>query len=138
MRNLLRAREDAKQAEKRAKRQLNMYLLRSDRVWNGRTRWTAAHMLWIGSQAFENEADSIVLADYLYEVRRLTDRVAELTKSIEELVPQLECYPLIQALQAFRGIKTLVATWVAVEIGDFRLWVPETLRTAPRPAITGF
>lgn len=120
MRNLLRTREDAKQAETRAKKQLNMFLLRHGRIWPGRSRWTQAHMLWIGAQAFDHEPDVIALSDCLHEVRRLTERVKSLTRSIEELVPNLECYPLILALQAFRGIKTLVATWIAVEIGDFR------------------
>jgi transposase len=120
MRNLLRAREDAKRAEHKAKQQLNMFLLRSDRIWPGRSRWTLAHFEWIGKQVFDQEYDVIVLADYLHEVRRLQDRVAELTKSIEELAPHLESWPLIQALQAFRGIKVLVATWLAVELGDLR------------------
>ena len=120
MRDLLRAREDAKQAEKRAKKQLGMFLLRHGRIWSGQSNWTLKHMLWIGAQGFDNEADTIVLGDYLHEVRRLTERVKSLTTSIEELVPSLECYPLIVALQALRGVKTLVATWVAIEIGDFR------------------
>lgn len=120
MRDLLRAREDAKQAEKRAKRQLNMFLLRQGRIWSGRSRWTLEHMLWISKQSFEQQADTLVLSDYLHEVRRLTERVASLTKSIEELVPTMKCYPLILALQALRGVKTIVATTLAVEIGDFR------------------
>ena len=77
-------------------------------------------MRWIGAQAFEHEADVRVLSDYLEEVRRLTQRVADLTASIEELSRQLENYPLIESLQAFRGIQVLLATWIAVEIGDFR------------------
>lgn len=120
MRDLLRAREDAKQAEKRAKKQLAMFLLRHGRVWTGQSNWTLKHMLWIGAQSFDNEADVVVLGDYLHEVRRLTERVKSLTTSVEELAPNLDCSPLIVALQALRGVKTLVATWVAIEIGDFR------------------
>lgn len=120
MRNLLRAREDAKRAEHKAKQQLNMFLLRSGRIWGGKSRWTRDHLLWVGKQAFEQEADVLTLSDYLHEVERLRDRVADLTKSIEELAPKLESWPLIQALQAFRGIKILVATWIAVELGDLR------------------
>lgn len=120
MRNLLRAREDAKRAERTARRQLGSFLLRSGRIWQGRSSWTQAHLKWIGSQAFDHEADIRVLSDYLSEVRRLTQRVADLTAAIEELSRELESYPLIQSLQAFRGIQVLLATWVVVEIGDFR------------------
>ena len=120
MRNLLRTREDAKKAEKTARRQLGSFLLRSGRVWSGRSNWTIAHMQWIGSQAFEHEGDVITLSDYLAEVRRLTERVKDLTTSIEEHCRELEAYSLIENLQAFRGIKTLLATWITVEIGDFR------------------
>jgi len=97
-----------------------MYLLRQGRIWQGASRWTVAHMHWVATQTFEREADMRVLTDYSHEVGRLIDRVKTHTQSIEELIPTLECYPLILALQAFRGIKTLVATWIAIEIGDFR------------------
>ena len=120
MRNLLRAREDARSARHKARQQLNMFLLRSGRIWEGRSRWTRAHMLWIGSQKFDDEADTRVLSDYLHEVEHLVERVALFDKYIEELAPRLETYPLIQALQAFRGIKLLMATWIAVELGDLR------------------
>jgi transposase len=120
MRNLLRAREDAKRAEKTARKQLGSFLLRSGRVWEGKSNWTQKHIQWIGSQAFDHEADIRVLADYLSEVRRLKERIDDLTKSIEDLSRELECYPLIEAFQAFRGIQILLATWIAVEIGDFR------------------
>lgn len=120
MRNLLRAREDAKRAERSARRQLSSFLLRSGRIWQGKTTWTKDHLKWIGSQAFDHEADVLVLSDYLQEVRRLTDRVADLTRSIDQLAPQLEQYRLIQSLQAFRGIQLLLATWIVAEIGDFR------------------
>ncbi len=120
MRNLLRGREDAKKAETRARRQLNSFLLRSSRIWSGRSKWTKLHFEWIGAQAFDHEADILTLSDYLNEARRVTERVAELTKSIESLSSELESRDLVQALQAFRGIKVLLATWITVEIGDFR------------------
>lgn len=120
MRNLLRTREDAKDAEGRARRQLGSFLLRSGRIWQGKSRWTKEHLTWIGSQAFDQEADVLVLSDYLQEVRRLTARVADLTKSIDQLAQQLEQYRLVQCLQAFRGIQLLLATWIVAEIGDFR------------------
>jgi len=120
MRNLLRAREDAKNSESRARRQLGSFLLRSGRIWQGRSNWTILHMNWIGSQAFDHEADAIVLSDYLAEVRRLGQRIKDLTKSIEELCRELETYRMIENFQAFRGIKVLLATWLAVEVGDFR------------------
>lgn len=120
MRNLLRAREDAKRAERTARRQLGSFLLRSGRIWHGRSTWTIEHMKWIGSQHFEHEADVVTLSDYLAEVRRLTQRVKDLSKSIEDLCQELEAFRLIENFQAFRGIKVLLATWIAVEIGDFR------------------
>ena len=85
MRNLLRAREDARNARHKARQQLNMFLLRSGRIWEGRSRWTRGHMLWIGSQKFDDEADTRVLSDYLHEVEHLAERVAMFDKHIEEL-----------------------------------------------------
>lgn len=120
LRDLERARDDAKKAEKRAKQQLGKFLLRHGRRWDGASNWTQKHFEWIRRQSFEHEAQQRVLRDYLKAVEDATERVKRLTKDIEELIHQSALAPLVVALQALRGVATISSAVIAAEIGDLR------------------
>lgn len=118
IRDLERAREDAKKAEKVARHQLGKFLLRHGRRYTRKT-WTYEHMAWIRVQRFENPAQQCVLEDYLKTVEDLKERVKRLTAAIVEAVERWELKPLVQAFQALRGVQVLSAVTIAAEIGDF-------------------
>jgi transposase len=118
MRDLERARDDAKKAERVARHQLGKFLLRHERRYSGKTSWTVKHLEWIRAQHFAHEAQQRVLEDYLRTVEDLSERVERLTKSIVELVETWSLRPLVKALQALRGISVVSATVVAAELGD--------------------
>ncbi len=120
LRDLERARDDAKRAERTARHQLDKFLLRHGHIWSGKTKWTIGHMRWIRGQEFEQLAQRRVLADYLKAVEDGTERVKQLEKDIEEAVRESVLAPLITALQAFRGIALVSATVIAAELGDLR------------------
>ena len=120
MRDLERARDDAKRAERTARQQLGKFLLRHDRRWEGRTSWTTRHLEWIRRQQFDQPAQQRVLADYLKAVEDAGERVEHLTRHIEELVQTTALAPLVKALQAFRGIALVSAVTIAAEVGDLR------------------
>jgi transposase len=85
MRDLERARDDAKNAERSVRHQLDKFLLRHSRKWS-KTLWTQLHWAWIERQEFAEEASRRVLADYVRAVREATARVERLERDIEELV----------------------------------------------------
>jgi transposase len=120
LRDLSRAREDAKNAERVARHQLDKFLLRNDRRYDGRTLWTQAHRQWIRRQKFAHAAQTRVLNDYLKQVEDAAARIEALTRDLEELVPHSPLAPLITALQAFRGIRLVTAVVIASELGDLR------------------
>lgn len=120
LRDLERARDAAKGAEKRAKQQLGKFLLRQGRRWHGATNWTQAHLAWIRRQSFEQEAHRRVLGDSIQTVEQASERVARLESDIEELIAQSTLAPLVQALQALRGVATISSVVIAAEIGDLR------------------
>lgn len=120
MRDLERARDDAKNAERAARHQLTKFLLRHDRKYSGKTSWTAMHLDWIRKQQFEHEAQNRVLVDYLQAVELATQRVEQLTKDIAELVDQWSLKPLVKALMGLRGVQMISAVVLAAEIGDFQ------------------
>jgi transposase len=119
IRDLERARDDAKCAERVARHQLGKFLLRHDRHWEGKT-WTQKHHDWIRVQKFDYPAQQRVLEDYLKTVEDLAERVERLTAAMEELVQETALAPLVQALQAFRGISTVSAVTIAAEAADLR------------------
>jgi len=119
IRDLERARDDAKCAERVARHQLSKFLLRHDRHWEG-TSWTVRHRDWIRTQKFEYPAQQRVLEDYLKTVEDLAERVERLTAQVVELVEETVLAPLVKSLQAFRGISVVSAVTVAAEVGDLR------------------
>lgn len=119
IRDLERARDDAKRAERVARHQLSKFLLRQERHWQG-TTWTQKHRDWIRVQKFDYPAQQRVLEDYLKAVEDLAERVERLTTQVEELVQETALAPLVKALQAFRGISVVSAVTIAAETSDLR------------------
>jgi len=116
VRDLERARGDAKCAERVARHQLGKFLLRHDRHWDGKA-WTQKHLNWVRTQKFAYPAQQSVLADYLKAAEDLAERVASLTAAMEKLVEETVLAPLVKALQAFRGISVVSAVTIAAEVG---------------------
>jgi len=125
IRDLERARDDAKCAERVARHQLSKFLLRHDRRWEG-TTWTRRHLDWIRGQKFTYAAQQRVLEDYLKTAEDLAERVQRLTDQVEELVQETALAPLVKALQAFRGISVVSAVTIAAEAGDLRRFASAT------------
>ncbi len=120
LRDLVRARDAAKRAERSARQQLSSFLLRNGRRFPGKKTWSRPHLDWVHAQQFELEAHRRLLDDALHAVTEATARVARLTASICELVESSSLRPMVKALQAFRGIDVLSAAVVATEVGDLR------------------
>jgi transposase len=120
MRDLERAREDAKNAERVVRHQLSKLLLRHERVWNGATKWTEAHLSWVRTQKFSCPVLQRVCEDAVQAVEQAGQRVAQLTHDLSEYTAGWSQRPLVQALQALRGVQLVSAVVLAAEIGDYR------------------
>jgi len=120
LRDLERARDDAKRAEKTVKHQLAKFLLRQGRRYSEGKQWTQRHWRWIEVQKFSHEAHRRVVVDSIQAVRQAAERVARLERDLGELIEGWVLEPLVRNLQAFRGVAQLTAVGLAAEIGDFR------------------
>lgn len=120
IRDLERARSDAKQAERSARQQLSKFLLRHERWFTSGKTWGPAHQAWLAQQKFDEPAQQDVLSDYREAVELATARVERLTKKLGERSAAWEKAPLVTALQALRGIEMVSAVTLVAEIGDFR------------------
>lgn len=118
IRDLTRAREDAKYAQTRARQRLGSFLLRHGRRFTGRSRWTRAHMSWLRQQGFEHPSQHVVLEEYLQAVEEATARLERLEGQLRE---QVECWSqaaVVKALMAHRGVSLVVAATTVAELGD--------------------
>lgn len=119
MRDLTRARDDMKSQERKARQQLNAFVLRHGHHWpRGKTRWTKTHFNWLESIRFEQSWLQIVLQEYIDAVKAATQRVADLTDQLLRALPSWSLAPVVEALVALRGIDKLAATVLLAELGD--------------------
>ena len=122
LRDLVRAREAAKQDQLRARHRLSKFLLRSgQRPAPGVKSWTQIYMAWIRQIRFGQMAQESTRLDYLHEVEHMGERVARLEQAIAEaakLAPP-ELQEVIKGLQALRGIAHISAVTIAAELGEF-------------------
>lgn len=117
MRDLTRAREDAKLVQTRARQRLASLLLRHDVRFAGRTRWTPAYFAWLATLRFAHPAQHVALEEYRQAVEEATARVTRLTGQLEAVVPTWSLAPQVYALQCLRGVSLVVASTVMAELG---------------------
>ena len=120
MRDLIRARTAAMEAVRRARQQLQGFLLRHGRTFAGRKTWSPAHRRWLAGLRFEHPAQQVVLQEQIDAIEEAERRRDRLGRQIRELVPDWSLAPVVSALQAMRGIAFLSAVVLVAEIGDFR------------------
>ncbi len=63
-------------------------------------------------------AQQFTLQEYIDAVRSCTERIERITGQIRELVAQWRLGPVVEALQALRGVSLIVAVTVVAELGD--------------------
>ena len=66
MRDLTRARADLKAQERKARQQLNAFVLRHGHAWpSNKSRWTKSHYHWLESLRFAHDWQQVVLQEYI-------------------------------------------------------------------------
>jgi transposase len=120
LRDLVRAREAAKQDQLRARHRLGKFLLRTgQRPGPGIKAWTQGYLVWVRQVCYAHPAQTVTLLDYLHEVEHMGARVGRLEQAISEAVklaaPEMQA--VIRDLQALRGIAEISAVTIASELG---------------------
>lgn len=120
IRDLTRAREDAKIDEKRSKQRLKSFLLRHGLRYAGKASWSKAHMRWLSDIKMDHPSQQIVLQEYIDTITECSRRVQRLTDQIRVQLPRWRMAPVVEALQALRGVSLIVAATTVAEIGDLK------------------
>jgi transposase len=130
VRDLARARDDAREDLQRCRHRLGKLLLRRGLHYAGRN-WTRAHREWIHSITWTHAAERVVVDDYLLAIDHTEARLLELDARLSEIAETDPYREPVGWLRCFRGIDTLTAMLILAELHDFR-------RFAAAPALMAY
>jgi transposase len=118
IRDLCRARDAARVTLKAAKLRLKSFLLRLGLNYTGRANWTDAHRRYLARVVCPTPAQQIAFQEFVRAVDEQVDRLRRVEHELLELAPKWRLYPVVEALQALRGVHWIVALTVVAELGD--------------------
>jgi transposase len=118
LRDLVRAREDARLDRMRARHRLGKFVLRHDRRMPT-TCWGVTRRAWLGRQAFALPGQQHAFDDYLFAVDQIDRRIDALERELDRLAHDGPHHELVAHLRCVRGIDTLTALGLVCEVGDF-------------------
>jgi transposase len=119
VRDLARARDDAREDLQRCRHRLGKLLLRRGLHFAGKN-WTRAHRRWIDTLTWTHPAERAVVEDYLLAIDQLEARLAALDERLTETAQADPYRQPVGWLRCFRGIDTLTAMLILAELHDFR------------------
>lgn len=118
IRDLSRVREDARDDLKAARQRLKSFLLRNDIRYTGRANWNAAHLRWLAKLVMPTPAQQIVFQEYVHTINERCDQLQRIEAELLEQAKAWRLYPVVEALQALRGVQFIVAVTTIAELGD--------------------
>jgi transposase len=118
LRDLTRAREDTLSDLKSAKFRPKAFLLRHDSRYTGRATWGPAHLRWLSKVVCPTPAQQIVFQEYVRAINEPTERLQRLDPTLHDQVTAWCVQPVVEALQALRGVQSIAAVTMVAEIGD--------------------
>lgn len=116
-RHLTRAREQARQDLMRARHRVSKLLLLHGRVFDAGGTWTVRHRQWLARQQFSEPATELAFADLVAAVDGLSARRGALDERLSRLAQDQRLWPTVARLRCFRGIDTLTALALHLELG---------------------
>ena len=119
MRDLLRARQDEREAILRARHRLSKFLLRHGRVYTEGSVWNGRHSARLAKQHFDEPAAQRTLEHYRAELDMRLAALKLLDAELLAIAHHPPFAPTVARLCALRGIAELSALTITVEVGDF-------------------
>ena len=126
-RDVVRAREDCRGDLMRARNRLSKLLLRQGIVYSGGQAWTGVHDAWLRRQRFKAPATQAAFESDYDAVLMVKARRDRLDAAITAMAADGEFTPTVHRLGCLRGVSTLTAFALAVEIGDWHRFTGSTI-----------
>jgi len=120
VRDLCRARDDAREDLQRSRHRLGKLLLRRGLHYSSGRNWTRGHRRWIDSLEWAQPAERVVVDDYLLAIDHLEARLIEFDRRLEDVAQSDPYREPVGWLRCFRGVDTLTAILILAELHDFR------------------
>ncbi len=116
-RELVRAHDMCRRDLMNARHRVSKMLLRHGRVYpKPSSTWGRAHHQWLAAQQFSEPISELTYVDLLAAVDGLTARKIALAERISRLATDEQWWPTVARLRCFRGIDTLTALTIHLEL----------------------
>ena len=131
LRDLVRCRDDIRVDLMRARHRLGKFLLRREIYYEQPGEpWSRKHRIWLASLRFADQASRLTMADYMHAHDVLLTRRECIEAELEQLAGESIFAQTIARLRCLRGISTLSALGICVEVGAVR-----ALRSSRQPGL---
>jgi transposase len=120
LRDLIRCREDLRDARDRARQRVIKALLRHGHVFTDGKHWTIRHRNWVASRRLGDPAAQIAIETMRAHLEMIETQLRQLDVQLDRIAQEDRWRPGVRVLTSFRGIATLTALSLLAEIGDFR------------------
>jgi transposase len=118
IRDLSRAREETLRDLKAAKWRRKAFVLRHAIRSTGRANWSPAHLRWLREVVCPTPAQHMVFQEDVQTVTEQTERLGRLALELHAQVQTWRLPPVVEALQALRGVPCTVAVTTVAALGD--------------------
>ena len=113
IRDLVRAREDARIARQRVRLQMQAMMLRHGRHYQGKKSWSQAHDRYLSTIRFEHPAQELAFNEYRLASKEACERLERITEALRVQCEDWRMNPLVKALMCLNVSGDLIS----VEIG---------------------
>jgi transposase len=120
LRDLIRCREDLRDARTRARHRVIKALLRYGHVYTDGKHWTLKHRTWLAQQRLADPVAQLALETMRAHLEMIETQMRTVDAQLERLAHEDRWTPGVRVLTSFRGVATLTALSLLAEIGDFR------------------
>ena len=118
VRDYIRIRDDHKLQLKKLKQQINAFCLRNGYLYSEGRKWTIKHVQWLRTVELSFLRRE-TLDEYLLTFDILCRELSDMTSRIEEFAQEEKYKEPVSKLRCLKGIDTLTALSLVVEISDF-------------------
>ena len=118
-RDVARGREDCRGDLMTVRHRISKLLLRQGIVYSGGQAWTGKHELWLRGQHFDAPGLQLAFDAAFDAMVACVHRRNRLDEAIMAMAADSEFTPVVRRLSCLRGVSTLTAFGLAVEIGDW-------------------
>ena len=119
VRDYIRMREDHRLQLKKIKQQMVAFLTRHGYCFTNGKYWTGKHLKWLKELSL-SKALRDILDNYLQSYETVSDRLNQMDQHIQETAEEEKYREAVHKLICIKGINTLTALALAVEVCDFK------------------